>query len=61
LFENCLPQLIVDLAVQRARRLRLDRQGWHGRVRRALQSGTLYGESGSLPTTILGRTIARHR
>ena len=61
LFENRLPQLIVDLAVQRARRLRLDRHGWYERVRRALQSGTLCSESGSLPTTILGRTIARHR
>ena len=60
LFENRLPQLIVDLAVQRARRLRLDRHGWYERVRRALQSGTLCSESGSLPTTILGRTIARH-
>ena len=40
LFENGLPQLIVDLAVQRARRLRFDPQGRHGRVSRALQSGT---------------------
>jgi len=53
LFENRLPHLIVNLAVQRACRLRLDLQGRHGRVRWALQSGTLRGESGSLPTTIL--------
>jgi hypothetical protein len=40
LFENRLPQLIVDLAIQRASRLRLDPQGQHGRARWALQSGT---------------------
>jgi hypothetical protein len=53
LFENRLPHLIVNLAVQRACGLRLDLQGRHGRVRWALQNGTLCGESGSLPTTIL--------
>jgi hypothetical protein len=57
LFENRLPQLIVDLVVQRTRRLRFDPQGRHGRVRWALQSGTACGESGSLPTTILARQL----
>jgi catechol 2,3-dioxygenase-like lactoylglutathione lyase family enzyme len=41
LFENRLPQLIVDLAVQRAGGLRLDPQGRHECVHSALQSGTL--------------------
>jgi hypothetical protein len=37
LFENRLAQLNVDLAVQRARKPRLDRQGQHGRVRMAFK------------------------
>jgi hypothetical protein len=60
LFENRLPQLIVNLAVQRACGLRLDLQGRHGRVRLALQSGTLCSESGSLPTAILDGQFQRH-
>ena len=60
LLENRPAQLIVDLAVQRALGPRHDPQSRHGRVRGALQSGTLCGESGSLPTTIPGRTIANH-
>ena len=43
-FENRLPQLIVDLLVQRAGELRLDLQVWHAPVCWALQSGTLRGE-----------------
>jgi hypothetical protein len=59
LFENQLPQLLVELAVQRAGRVRLDLEGEHWRLHWTLQSGTLGRKSGSLLTSIPGQTITR--
>jgi hypothetical protein len=59
LFENQLPQLLVELAVQRAGRLRLDLEGVHWRLPWTLQSGTPGCKSGSLLTSIPGRTMTR--